>query len=251
MIFSAIAVAWLAYLVPHFVKRRGEEPADEIDPAHRFSDSLRVIRRGTAPLLDQDLAEMKSYEVSTPMTRRAAIHDLRRLDGLAAKRRRRVLVALMMVLTAVVCTCLAGLTPWWTVALPGGLVLAFLLVARLSVRAMRRDLDARYRTIRQGSDEATVLISRKPGAKDDATGDSTPTSAVPGKLWDPVPITLPTYVSKPLAPRTVRTIDLSGPTVTPSPRPAIPVTADAQQAPARELLVAAPVEDESRQAASA
>ena len=49
MIFSAIAVAWLAYLVPHFVKRRGEEPADEIDPAHRFSDSLRVIRRGTAP----------------------------------------------------------------------------------------------------------------------------------------------------------------------------------------------------------
>ena len=34
---------------------------------------------------------------------------------------------------------------------------------------------------------------------------------VAGALWDPVPITMPTYVSKPLAPRTVRTIDLSGP----------------------------------------
>jgi hypothetical protein len=28
------------------------------------------------------------------------------------------------------------------------------------------------------------------------------------KLWDPVPVTLPTYVSKPPARRTVRTIDL-------------------------------------------
>ena len=32
-----------------------------------------------------------------------------------------------------------------------------------------------------------------------------------GSLWDPLPITLPTYVSKPRATRTVRTVDLSGP----------------------------------------
>jgi hypothetical protein len=29
-----------------------------------------------------------------------------------------------------------------------------------------------------------------------------------GALWDPVPVTLPTYVTKPKARRTVRTIDL-------------------------------------------
>jgi hypothetical protein len=29
-----------------------------------------------------------------------------------------------------------------------------------------------------------------------------------GNLWDPVPVTLPTYVHKPRAPRTIRTIDL-------------------------------------------
>jgi hypothetical protein len=29
-----------------------------------------------------------------------------------------------------------------------------------------------------------------------------------GSLWDPVPVTLPTYVHKPRAPRTIRTIDL-------------------------------------------
>ncbi len=54
-----------------------------------------------------------------------------------------------------------------------------------------------------------------------------PESEKPGALWDPVPITMPTYVSKPLAPRTVRTIDLSGPGVTSSARHQLPVTADA------------------------
>ncbi len=32
-----------------------------------------------------------------------------------------------------------------------------------------------------------------------------------GTLWDPLPVTLPTYVTKPMAKRTVRTIDLSEP----------------------------------------
>jgi hypothetical protein len=43
-----------------------------------------------------------------------------------------------------------------------------------------------------------------------------------GSLWDPIPITRPTYVSKPLASRTVRTIDLSAPV----PAASLPVTAD-------------------------
>jgi hypothetical protein len=41
---------------------------------------------------------------------------------------------------------------------------------------------------------------------DDA--DSDPAEPRDPKLWDPVPVTLPTYVSKPPARRTVRTIDL-------------------------------------------
>lgn len=60
-------------------------------------------------------------------------------------------------------------------------------------------------------------------AKKDAETDSKP------GLWDPLPITVPTYVSKPLAPRTVRTIDLSAPDVTSSGRRSVPVTADAPE----------------------
>jgi len=123
-----------------------------------------------------------------------------------------------------------------------------LTLARFSVRAMRRDLDARYARIRQGSGESTVRLSRK----DLVAGSSAPMTpmakASAGALWDPIPITMPTYVSKPLAPRTVRTIDLSGPGVASSARHSGPVTADA---PTPSVVEAQPErEDESQQAAA-
>jgi hypothetical protein len=239
VIFAAIAIAWLAYLVPHFVRRGADEPEAEPDPADRFSDNVHIVRNGTAPLLDQDLEPIAEYEVSTPLTRRAAIADLRRLDRLAATRRRRVLLGLLAVLSAVIGVCAMGWLPWWSVAVPGGLLLVFVGVSRVSVRMMRRHLDERYHGIVTGGHEKTVFLARK--KTDQESGQSKPTGqsspaeepkSVSGTLWEAVPITMPTYVSKPLAPRTVRTIDLSGPDVTSSARH--PVTADAPEAPAAE-----------------
>jgi hypothetical protein len=232
VIFAAIAVAWLAYLVPHFVRRRDEgAELDESDPADRFSDSMRIVRYGTAPLLDHDLEEIASFEVSTPQTRHAAVQDLRRLERLASSRRRRVLLLLMAALSVVIGVCAAHLIPWWSTAIPGGLLLIFIVIARISVRLMRARLDARYREIRHGNNESTIFLSRKDFAKirmDREQGSTTADIATrPGTLWDPIPITMPTYVSKPLAPRTVRTIDLSGPGVASSARHEGPVTADA------------------------
>jgi hypothetical protein len=222
LIFAAIAVAWLAYLVPHFVRRRDDEPVTAIDPPDRFSDSMRIIRNGTAPLLDQDLAQIPKYEVSTPMTRRAAIKDLCRQERVAASRRRRVLMVLLAGLSAVVATCAAGLTPWWSLTIPGGLLVVFVVVARLP--------PAEKRPAATGK------------GKSESANDA-------GSLWDPVPITVPTYVSKPLAPRTVRTIDLSGPGGTTSTRLQVPVTADAPETPAAAAAEAD--EENSRNAASA
>jgi hypothetical protein len=228
VIFAAIAIAWLAYLVPHFVRHREDElVGNEVDPADRFAESMRIVRHGTAPLLNQDLTEITSYEVSTPLTRRAAVNDLRRLEQVAAGRRRRVLLGLLAVVSVTIGVSAAGLTPWWLVAVPGGLLLAFLVVARLSVRVMRHDLDARYRDIRQGSDESTVLLSRKEVLLAGPAAQPVKVKTTTGALWDPVPITMPTYVSKPLAPRTVRTIDLSGPGASTPGRQDAPVTADA------------------------
>jgi len=236
VIFGAIAIAWLAYLVPHFVRKRDDEAlVDAEDPAERFAGSMRVVQHGTAPLLDQDLSEIGTYEVSTPLTRRAAVADLRRLETVAALRRRRVLLALMAVLSLVVGLAGAELIPWWSTAIPGGLVVLFFGVSRFSVIGMRRSLDARYRDIQRGGDEVTVFMNRakvKAAASpaSPVVEESVDETKAPGVLWDPVPITVPTYVSKPLAPRTVRTIDLSGPAPTFVSPVQHPVTADAPPA---------------------
>jgi hypothetical protein len=258
VIFAAIAIAWLAYLVPHFVRRPEDEQSAGPEIDNRFSDSMRIVRTGAAPLLNQDLEQIKSFEVSTPQTRRAAIADLRRLVRLAASRRRRVLLGLMAVLSATVGVCAAALVPWWTVAIPGGLLLIFVVVARVSVRRMRKGLDARYRLIRHGSDEKTMFINRAEVSKAGAGLSGTSDKAVEsepkqGALWDPVPITMPTYVSKPLAPRTVRTIDLSGASVSPSAGQEVPVTADAPvAAETQKQGVPSPIEGaETEQAATA
>jgi hypothetical protein len=52
-------------------------------------------------------------------------------------------------------------------------------------------------------DEPTVVIARE-----DMPEGEERQFAGSGSLWDPVPVTLPTYVHKPRAPRTIRTIDL-------------------------------------------
>ncbi len=261
LIFGAIAIAWLAYLVPHFVRKRDDDVAvDADDPAERFAQSMRVVQHGTAPLLDQDLSEIGTYEVSTPLTRRAAVTDLRRLETVAALRRRRVLLALLAALSLVVGLAGAQLIPWWSTAIPGGLLVLFFAVSRFSVIAMRRSLDARYADIMRGGDEVTVFINRAKVKKDlkaaaqaaeKEVEESEPKPAT-GALWDPVPITVPTYVSKPLAPRTVRTIDLSGPAVTSTAAVQHPVTADArpaEAAPAEESVEESATDE--RRAASA
>lgn len=238
LIYAAIAVAWLAYLVPTFVRRQHNDLDESEDPTARFSESMRILAHGTAPLVDQDGAEIDDVEISTPLTRRAAIRDLRRLEALAAKRRRRVLLTLMVALTAVLSLCLASVTPWWSLAIPGGLLVTFVVVARISVVQMGHRMQARYARINRGGEEATVFLTREEladGVQEQHKQEGEASARATANLWDPLPITLPTYVSKPLAPRTVRTIDLSSPEVTTSSRQngglgaEVPVTADAPE----------------------
>ena len=221
MIFGVIAAAWLVYLVPYFLRRQADPASDDVDPAAPFSATVTIVRRGGSLAT----AEEGAAVVSTPLTRRAALYELTQLDRLAATRRRRVLLVLVAAMLAVSVPAALGWLAWWAPIIPAGLLLVFVVVARFSVRAMRRDLDARAQRVREASDEQTVAItvlSEDDGAAEASIELTAPVSR-PGSLWDPIPITAPTYVSKPLAPRTVRTIDLSAPV---PPASAVPVTAD-------------------------
>ncbi len=117
-----------------------------------------------------------------------------------------------------------AIVPWWSTAIPGGMLVLFLVVARLSVRkanARRRIAGPRRveevvevaQPVETASAHAPeILVERL--TEQDLTGaprqEVEAVLADDGSLWDPLPMTLPTYVNKARARRTVRTIELTG-----------------------------------------
>lgn len=172
----------------------------------------------------------------------------RRAAARAAARRRRRVTLFLIGVDAVVAT-LAGfsLMPWWSVAIPVALTLLYLVLCRRQVRRENAALgspavvagrsaaeesaaseasprravrvDASYGTV-QASRRAAAVHGDEFSAHEDTVqvqvadlervGVSAET-VDSGSLWDPLPVTLPTYVNKARAARTVRTIDLSAP----------------------------------------
>lgn len=209
LIYVAIAVAWLAYLVPLFLRRHADN-ADGIDPRAQLR-GVRIIRD-----TDDEDDDIRA-EVSTPLTRRAKMAELRRIDRQRAARRRRVLVALMVLQTAAAVVAVGGWAPRWVILIPMPLLVGFFALARVSVTRMHAQLQADLQAVRDdGDEECTVLLGTEASVATDleTTAEVARSSQVAGSLWEPLPVTTPTYVSRPLAPRTVRTIDLSSPELT-------------------------------------
>jgi len=227
LIFVAIALAWLVYLVPLLLRRHDDGLVEDVERPEPFTESVTIVRRGV-PL---DVAEVSAVVVSTPLNRRASLRALDLVDARASLRRRVVLGVLLFAASVLGAVAGFGRVPWWTLAVPGGLIAVFVGVARVTVVRMRADLDARARRIRAaGHSEQTVAIAVLRDADDaehEESVDLTAPIAVVRSLLDPIPITRPTYVSKPLAPRTVRTIDLSAPVF--GALGGVPVTADAPE----------------------
>lgn len=224
-------MVWLAYLVPWFTTRDHIDPADLAEPSEPLTGAMTVVRRSS----DADVSE-PDVDVSTPFTRRAALRDIRHTARLATVRRRRLLVALsiLTVVTAAVFPFTA-LLPWWTPFVPAGLLVISLLVARFSVRVMDRALAARLADLNARWESDTIALAFPMQAAEDSTEVSielsVPVPRMGGSLWDPIPVVEPNYMTKPLVPRTVRTIDLSAPvlpmSVPPIAEVPVPVVTDA------------------------
>jgi|tagenome__1003787_1003787.scaffolds.fasta_scaffold20976855_5 hypothetical protein len=152
----------------------------------------------------------------------------------AARRRRRILAFLL------VCDVFAGalaylmVLPRWSLAIPVLLTLLYLVLCRTQARRERRLARAasapseevvplrravRVETSHETPAEAVTSSNVQPVGEVPATDETVTIPAVTvdavadngGSLWDPLPVTLPTYVTKPKATRTVRTIDLTEP----------------------------------------
>ena len=169
-------------------------------------------------------------------------------------RRRRVLSILTLSLLSM--TALAGLKIllWWSVSIPAGLIAAFVVLTRIQLRhqaRMRAAAAADRRARAQARHDRGPAGKPAPSPDDEMTIEvklpAEPVAEKPAPsegLWDPVPVTLPTYVMKEKAPdRTVRTISLSDDEVFSSAR-----TTDPAEKPAVTEPVETPAETEVKRA---
>ena len=141
------------------------------------------------------------------VTTAAQLSARRQATNRAARRRRRVLLLLLLANVAVVALATARVIDAWWVAAPAAVLVAWLVACRLMVR---RERTWRPSVVEQVVDALDRGDRRAAAPWPSTRPTPTPFAAVEADpdLWDPVPVTLPTYVGKAAAQRTVRTIDL-------------------------------------------
>jgi hypothetical protein len=273
LIYVAIVAAWAAYLVPMMLKRNDEVSRRRSAEKYSSSDARVLSRQNDGQARARyvvkhphtsradggsgnDAPEVPAPGVPAP-PRRYAPNRARRV---AAMRRRRVLSILTLSLLTVAALSSFAMLPRWSVAIPAVLIVSFIVMTRVQLRRaarLRAELQAERRARAEAvhdhgpatapADAEMTVELNLPIAPETV---SEPAAAPPAEgLWDPVPVTLPTYVMKEKAPdRTVRTISLSGPEVFSSARTADPEPEAAPVVPESDRTAQEPEEMEVRRA---
>jgi hypothetical protein len=253
LIFVALAVAWAVYLVPKALKHHDDVVRSR--SVDRFSHTMRVlarrepVNRRNARLVVTPGRPASSAVVVTKGGEPAPVEARARRAAAsrAARRRRRVLGAILLANLVVVTLAAFAVVGWAWTAVPGGLLVAWLVACRLMVRRERTvpwqaatpvpapaagDVAGEAVAAEAVAAEAVAAeaalavepvepvgpvppvepaVAHHDEARDEVAdlADTSSIAVVDPMLWDPVPVTLPTYVTKPAARRrTVRTIDL-------------------------------------------
>jgi hypothetical protein len=216
LIFVALAVAWAVYLIPKALRHHDDVVRSR--SVERFSHTMRVLaRREPVNRRDARLVVAPARAKSAPVVTTKGpvrVEVDRETAKRATRRRRRVLGLILLANAAVVTVAAFAVIDWWYAAIPAGLLVAWLVACRLMVRRERPARFHRDRAVPTPVDPAAgeptpaEQMTEAESWDDEAPTGSTPAIADPS-LWDPMPVTLPTYVGKPAAERrTVRTIDL-------------------------------------------
>jgi len=243
LIIAFVVAVWAAYFVPLVLRRYDE--ASKNASVETTGALSRVIARPAFAV--EEVIEPVIDPVETTSPGRTTRTPDRPAARLAAKRRRRTFLTLLFSLAVVGGVSGAGVIAIYWIAAPAALVVAWLVACRIQVRrelgiarvkapkqpkapkAPKKAKAAKARTAAAKAvkdEEDTVVVSGQfedinPARKhqmedvpleatalDDQLVIAVPSVSTTGEaLWDPLPVTLPTYVTKPRAGRTVRTID--------------------------------------------
>ncbi len=246
LIFVALAVAWAVYLIPKALRHHDEVVRSR--SVEKFSHTMRVLARRepvdrrTARLIVSPIraalrppVETKAHASPEPVAPAAVAarptpspqHE-RASARRAARRRRRVLGAVVLANVAAIVLAATSVLAWGWVAAPAGLLVAWLVACRVSVRSERgarslieigypplveeEDADLELPGEMDATPARPAPVAPSPAEASSPAGESP--AVVTGEIpvvggWDMVPTTLPTYVTKSAAQRrTVSTIDL-------------------------------------------
>jgi hypothetical protein len=224
LIFVALAVAWAVYLIPKALEHH--EEGARTRTVERFSVTLRVLARrepisrrkarlvpaSGSPSSDAKvLSERRKSSTSASLDEKPPLtaeqrRAHRRAAARAAKRRLRVVTLILVANAAVAALAYLKVFDWVWCAVPVGVLAVWLVACRVMVKRERADLT-----------HARIPAELPAETPKDSTGEISQvdapllTEGQPERdpdAWDPVYAPLPTYVSKPIAPRSVSTIDL-------------------------------------------
>lgn len=231
LIYAVIIVMWAAYFIPRWLRRH--EELSESRSVERFDQAMRILSR-KEPTPDKRYVVMPPRPAprrSVPAqrsSRRRAAHSS------ATVRRRRVLAGLL--LTTLVTTLVTPLSPvpWWGPLVALGATICYLVHLRMQARSnrfvsrtrqavrrrsrsriMRFDAVERLMAVRRELAEERAAEERRWQEAEEAerlvreAEEKRRSEAEAG--WSPVPVPLPTYVTKPVAPRRGPAIDLTNP----------------------------------------
>jgi hypothetical protein len=248
LIYAAIIVMWALYFIPRWLRRH--EELSESRSVEKFEHSMRVLSR-REPTADQRYIVMppKPEPAASPARSKASVSSAPRSDrrsdedsssqaprrsakGRSSRtfRRRRVLVALVLVTLAVAAATPFTLIPWWGPLV--GVLVTVVDLAHLRVQerrrreltrtrhAVRKRLRSRLRRVDSAerlNEARQLLADRRAAAEAErleaelAARKASRRDAEHAAGWQPTPVPLPTYVTKPVAPRAGRPIDLTKP----------------------------------------
>lgn len=243
LIYAVIVAAWAGVLVPRWLRRH-----EEVDQA-RETDAMRgvrVVSRGTddlqtsqrplphaertlfrgasgdrsatgEPAAAASAANGKPDATTTSSLPKApelatvpTFAECERTFAFAAQRRRRTLGVLVVALAFSSVSIVIVPIPMWVPGVIGGVLAVFLVTAR---RAAVAQSHRRRQLIRAASRPAEPAepVEVEDGVRVAVLDESDRDEPADPDAWEPVDIPKPTYLSKPAAPRTIRTIDLTQP----------------------------------------
>ncbi len=242
LIFVALAVAWAVYLVPKALRHHDDVVRSR--SVDRFSHTMRVLARrepisrrsarlvvtpgrpaSEATVVTKPRSKPEQVTATAPAPAPALkpsqVRARREAARRATKRRRNVLAGILLANLVVATLAATSVINWAFIAIPAVLLVAWLVACRVMVKGEQTRLAPARRPV---ADEQVAEVPATEGLEDtdDETGEideideidpfddtSAGIAPVDPALWDPVPVTLPTYVSKPAAARrSVRTIAL-------------------------------------------